>query len=229
MSLVYDEPIRAVIFDNDGTLMNTEWVYSVAHKQCTGQELSWDLKIHLMGKTPLEACRITCEALNLTESPESLCERRTKMVEEYWPTIPMMPGAEDLINELEKRKIHMAIATASHHKGFDQKSSGHRDIVAKMDHVICGDDVKNGKPEPDLFLAALHKWDGIDPKNALVFEDSPLGIKAANVAGMPAVFVPDPHMDVESALKEYDAHPVLTIDSLTKFNFDLFKWTPYNQ
>ncbi|OHT11869.1 haloacid dehalogenase-like hydrolase family protein [Tritrichomonas foetus] len=224
MSLVYNEPIRAVIFDNDGTLMNTEWVYSVAHKECTGSELTWDLKIHLMGKTPIEACRITCEALNLTESPESLCERRTKMVEEYWPTIPMMPGAESLIDELHKRNIRMAIATASNHKGFDQKSSGHRDVIAKMDHVICGDDVKNGKPEPDLFLAALGKWDGIDAKNALVFEDSPLGIAAANRAGMPAVFVPDPHMDAEAALKEYDAHPVLIINSLENFNYDLFKW-----
>lgn len=227
MSLVYNEPIKAVIFDNDGTLMNTEWVYSVAHKECTGSELTWDLKIHLMGKTPLEACKITCDALHLTESPESLCKRRTEMVEKYWPTIPMMPGAEKLIDELSKRKIRMAIATASQHKGFEQKSSGHRDVVAKMDHVICGDDVKHGKPEPDLFLAALNSWkEHIDPKSALVFEDSPLGIAAANRAGMPSVFVPDPHMDAESALKEYDAHPTLIIKSLEDFNYDNFKWEP---
>lgn len=225
MSLVYNHPIQVVIFDNDGTLMNTEWVYSVAHKECTGSELTWDLKVHLMGKTPIEACKITCDALHLTESPESLCKRRAEIENNYWPNVPMMPGAERLIDELQKRKIPMAIATASCHKSFDLKSSGHRDVVAKMDHVICGDDVQHGKPEPDLFLAALNKWNkSIDPKHALVFEDSALGIAAANRAGMASVYIPDSHVDVDSVLKQYDAHPDLIIKSLEDFDFNQFTW-----
>jgi hypothetical protein len=50
-------------------------------------------------------------------------------------------GAEALIKKLKEMGIRQSIATASNHKGFDMKSSGHRDIVAYMDHVICGDDV----------------------------------------------------------------------------------------
>ena len=101
---------------------------------------------------------------------------------------------------------------------------GELDFVAKMDHIICGDEVQHGKPEPDLFLAALHKWDGIKAENALVFEDSPLGILAANRAGIPAVFVPDPHMDAEESLRLYNAVPILTIKSLEDFDFDQFVW-----
>ena len=222
--MLWDKPIKGVIFDNDGTLMDTEWVYSVAHKEMTGRDLEWSFKIHLMGKTPIEACRMTVEHYGLTEDPEVFCARRTELVEKYWPTIPMMPGAEALIKKLKEMGIRQSIATASNHKGFDMKSSGHRDIVAYMDHVICGDDVEKGKPEPDLFLAALHKWDGIAAENALVFEDSPLGIKAANRAGIPAIFIPDSHMDAEAALKEYDAVPILTIKSLEDFPFDRFNW-----
>jgi pseudouridine-5'-monophosphatase len=93
-----------------------------------------------------------------------------------------------------------------------------------MDHVVCADDVQHGKPEPDLFLAALQRWDGIAAENALVFEDSPLGIAAANRAGIPAVFVPDEHVDPVESLKEYDAKAVLTLKSLEHFPFELFEW-----
>ena len=91
MSVVYDTPIKLIIFDNDGTLMDTEWCYSVAHKEVTGYDLDWDFKVQLMGKTAIEACRMTCDHYGLTESPESLCERRTKAVERFWPTVPLMP------------------------------------------------------------------------------------------------------------------------------------------
>ena len=93
-----------------------------------------------------------------------------------------------------------------------------------MDHVVCGDDVKNGKPEPDLFLCALHKFPGVKPEEALVFEDSPLGILAANKAGIPAIFVPDEHMNVKTSLEQVGAVPLLTIPSLEKFDFSKFKW-----
>jgi pseudouridine-5'-monophosphatase len=221
---VWPHAIRAVIFDNDGTLMNTEWVYSAVHKIVTGRDLEWSFKVRLMGKTPIEACRLTVEHYDLTESPESLCARRTALENEYWPTIPMMPGAAELIGALAARGIRQAIATASIHSGFDIKSSGHRDIVALMDHVVCADDVQHGKPEPDLFLAALRRWDGIAAENALVFEDSPLGIAAANRAGIPAVFVPDEHIDPVESLNEYQAMAVLVLRSLEHFPFELFEW-----
>jgi pseudouridine-5'-monophosphatase len=225
MAKLWPHPIRAVIFDNDGTLMNTEWVYSVAHKEVTGYELEWNFKVKLMGKTSLEACRLTCEYHNLTESPESLCARRSAVESRYWSSVPLMPGAATVVEGLAVRKIHQAIATASTRASFELKSAANRKIVDFMDHVVCGDEVEHGKPAPDLFLAALHKWEGIDPINALVFEDSPLGIAAANRAGIPAVYIPDPHIDAVESLKEYDANPILTLESLESFNFELFDWS----
>jgi pseudouridine-5'-monophosphatase len=224
MSKLWPHVVRAVIFDNDGTLMNTEWVYSIAHKEVTGHDLEWSFKVKLMGKTPLEASRMTCEYRNLSESPESLCARRSAVENRYWGSVPLMPGALALVRGLSDRKIRQAIATASNRPSFELKSTANRELVCQMDHVVCGDEVAHGKPEPDLFLAALRKWEGIAPENALVFEDSPLGIAAANRAGMPAVFIPDPHVDPVESLKEYDAKAILTIESLEAFDFQLFEW-----
>jgi pseudouridine-5'-monophosphatase len=93
-----------------------------------------------------------------------------------------------------------------------------------MDHCTTGDDVSRGKPDPDLFLHALARWDGVRPDEVIVFEDSPLGVEAANRAGMPAVFVPDKQMVACGAFAGMTAKPVLTITSLEEFDFELFRW-----
>jgi pseudouridine-5'-monophosphatase len=81
------------------------------------------------------------------------------------------------------------------------------------------------KPHPEIFLLAAARWGDIRPEQALVFEDSPVGIKTANNAAMPAVFVPDPDMpDQQGALAELGAVPTVTIKSLLDFDFDLFDW-----
>ena len=219
-------PIKLAIFDNDGTLMDTETVYSIAHKEVTGYDLEWDFKVQLMGKTGIEACRLTCEHHGLTESPESLLARRTEVVSKHWPNVKLMPGAEKVVKELKKRGIKMAIATAASRESFGSKAQSHKDFVGMMDYIICAEDVKRGKPEPDLFLKALSMFKEFDikPEEALVFEDSALGIKAANLAGMPSVFIPDPHVNVEDVLKKNEAKPDLIISSFEEFDLDKVKW-----
>lgn len=224
MSKAWDQPIKAIIFDNDGTLMDTENVYSIAQKEVLGIELDWDFKIHMMGKTPIEACRLTVEHYGLDMPAEEYLEKRTAFVDAYWPKIPLLPGVFDLLTELKKRKILMSIATASNRPGFNIKSSGHPEVVKMMHHIVTGDEVEHGKPAPDLFLKALNMFDGIKPENVLVFEDSPLGIAAANAAGIPAVFVPDARMSIDDALAQYNAKPIYVITSMEQFDFNQFNW-----
>jgi pseudouridine-5'-monophosphatase len=220
----WPHPISAVIFDNDGTLMDTEWVYTIAHKEQTGEDLDWDFKRRLMGRIAIEVAHLTIEHCHLSITPEEFVSQRHELIGKYWPSVPMLPGAEALIKAVKARGIKMAIATASDKNSFALKSSGHKDIVDQMDHIVTGDMVKHGKPEPDIFLAALGKWPGIAPENTLVFEDSALGIAAANRAGMASVFVPDSHMNISEALSDQNAVPCVTIDSLEHFSFDQFDW-----
>ena len=222
--MIWPHKIKAIIFDNDGTLVNSEAAYSQAHLISTGQPLTWDLKVRLMGQTLLEASQITVDECHLNETAEEYGKRFEKILHEQMEHLDLMPGVMNLINEFQKRGVRMCIATASTEKSFNKKVSGHPEMIQKMDHVFTGDHVKNGKPAPDLFLMALHKWDGIKPEEALVFEDSPLGIKAANNAGIPAILVPDPNLDYETALKNIDSEALMVIPSLEAFDFTKFIW-----
>ena len=136
----------------------------------------------------------------------------------------LMPGVMEMLTTLKQKGVRMCIATASTEKSFNHKVSNHPEMIEMMDHCFTGDHVQKGKPAPDLFLMALHKWEGIKPEEALVFEDSPLGIKAANNAGIPAILVPDKDLDTESSLKNIDAEPLLIIPSLKDFDYSKFIW-----
>lgn len=216
--------IKLIIFDNDGTLMNTEPVYNIAHKEIAGSIMDPEFKTTLKGRTPIEASKMCCEHYHLNMAPEEYLRRREEIIFKIWPTVDLLPGVAKVVTEFSKREIPMAIATASGREEFWLKATKHHDITDKIAHIVCADDVKRGKPAPDLFLAALAKFEGIKPENALVFEDSPLGILAANAAGMPAVFVPENNPNPEQTLRDNNAHAVMIINSFEEFDFSRFNF-----
>ena len=220
---VWPHPIKAIIFDNDGTLVDTEWVYSWAHEKITGEKLSWDLKPQLMGKPARETCELLIQRYNLKMPLDELMEYRTKIVESCWDSVKLLPGAREITDKFETMGIPMAIATSSRKSVFEQKTRVHLEsLMRKIHHVVTGSDVKHGKPHPEIFLTALAGFTNVKPEEALVFEDSPLGIKAANDAGMPSVFIPDPNMNMEVSLAENGAKPTVVIKSLNDFDFSQF-------
>ena len=224
MQKVYETPIKAVIFDNDGTLIDTEWAYEWAHEQLTGHKLDMALKAKLMGKASYESCEFVINYYGLKEDVKEFSDRRTKLLENCWKDVKLLPGTEKVVNLFYEKKIPMAVATASRQHVFAQKTASHKDFYAKMDHIVCGNEVKKGKPEPEIFLLALSKWNGIKPEEVLVFEDSPLGIKAANNAGMASVFIPDPRLNIQEVLDAEKAVPNITIKSLEDFDMNMFNW-----
>ena len=110
-------------------------------------------------------------------------------------------GAERLVRHLSAHAIPMAVATSSLRRHFLLKSQSHAEIFGLMQAIVTGDDadVLNGKPAPDIFLAAAKRLS--PPPHAvgsvLVFEDAPNGVTAAVAAGMPVVMVPDPRVSAE--------------------------------
>lgn len=222
--MIWDHEIRACIFDFDGTLVDSEEAYSQTQIECIGRPVEWDFKVQMMGKTLLEACRLSVEHYHLDETPESYAKRYAETIDRHWATIPLMPGTMEILKKLHERGVKLCVATASSRDIFEKKVSGHPELKNMMDHIICSDDVTRGKPAPDLFLKALHSWEGISPQEALMFEDSPLGIAAANNADIPAVYVPDPHLAAPKYLEDNNAVPLIQIASFNDFDFDKFKW-----
>lgn len=220
MKLV-ETPIKAVIFDYDGTLVDTETIYNLVHKKLTGRDLDYESKIQLMGRSPLEACQITVKLFNIDMTPEEYLKMREEALDPYWSQIKLLSGAEEIVREM-KTKAKISVATGNDEESFRRKEI--KKLVEQFDHVICTTPELRGKPAPDLFLASLKMWDNINSSEVIVFEDSPLGILAANVAGMHSVYIPDSHIDPVASLENIGAKATLILKSLLDFDFEQFNW-----
>jgi len=123
---------------------------------------------------------------------------------------PILPGVMKIIQEAKLLNVKLAVASSSPHSWVDTHAK-RLGIFEYFDKVICADDIAAGrtKPNPDLFLLALEQLK-VRKDEAIVFEDSPNGVKAARSAGIFVVAVPNP---VTSLLSLENAN--LTLTSLT--------------
>ncbi|XP_028084267.1 (DL)-glycerol-3-phosphatase 2-like [Camellia sinensis] len=196
--------VTHVIFDMDGLLLDTEKFYTEVQEIILARynkTFDWSLKAKMMGKKAIEAAYVFVEETGISDSltAEDFLTEREDMLRSLFPTSELMPGASRLIRHLHANGIPICLATGSHRRHFELKTQRHGELFSLMHHVVLGDDpeVKQGKPSPDIFLAAAKRFEGgpIDPQNIIVFEDAPSGVCAAKSAGMIAVMVPDPRLD----------------------------------
>ena len=98
-------------------------------------------------------------------------------------------GLFELLKFLDENDVKKVVATSTARKKaeFMLENAG---ILDRFDFLVCGDEVKKGKPNPEIFLKAA-EIAGVDPKNCMVLEDSHNGLRAANSAGMLPVMIPD--------------------------------------
>lgn len=206
-------PIRAVIFDMDGLLLDTEGIYTeVTHAIASrhGKAFDWAVKQHSIGRGSQDFAEYVVSALELPMSAEEFLAVRQPMLDERFPMAAAMHGAEALVRHLHAHHIPIAVGTSSSQRYFHAKTTLHREWFDLFDQVVTADDpeVKAAKPAPDIFLTAARRL-GVEPSQCLVFEDSPFGVTAAKTAGMFAIAVPDPNMPRESY-----AHADLVLGSL---------------
>ena len=90
------------------------------------------------------------------------------------------------MRHLHASGVPFALATSSHRRHFDLKTSLHGPLFELFDHRVTGDQVANGKPHPEIFQRAASLWRPAPPAPGacLVFEDAPIGVEAAKAAGM---------------------------------------------
>jgi len=212
-------PPRAILFDMDGLMLESEELWSEVDRAVTlahGVRFDPDLKPLFMGCEKLESARRFCEAYGLNEAPESIAAQRLDLACRFYrERVRLMPGLPELVKDLTAWGRPLAVATSADRRivSIVRARFG---IFASFQAVVCADDVRRGKPAPDLFLGAAARLEVL-PRDAVVLEDSPNGVAAALSAGMRVVGVPNPALErgrMQGAHRVVNALPEISRDLL---------------
>ena len=196
--------LRAVVFDLDGLMLNTEELYQhcgTVVLQRRGKEFTDELLDQIMGRQPEIALQMMVDYHDLDVTAADLGRESQEVFREILDDrLRPMPGLLDLLEQLESQQIPKAVATSSGRE-FTTHVLGRFDLEPRFAFVLTSDDVRHGKPEPDIYhkAAELH---GVSTAEMLVLEDSHNGCRAAVAAGAFAVAVPggrSRHHDFEGA------------------------------
>ena len=187
------EGVKAVIFDLDGTLVDSMWMWSDIDREfLSARNLPFedDLQEKIEGMSFTETARYFQEYFHLKETVEELKEIWNEMaMEKYRNEVPLKEGADRFLQYLKERDIKMGIATSNSSELVEAVSSAHG-LDRYISCVITACSVNRGKPAPDVYLEAARQLE-VQPQDCLVFEDIVKGIEAGKNAGMKVCGVED--------------------------------------
>jgi len=180
----------SVIFDMDGTLLDTQricipaWEYAGRCQGYTGAGEHIPRVCGMNGQGSSQYIKDNFPGVDPDKFKEDARDYIARNGE-----VKYKEGAKELLELLVEKGVKIALAT-----GTSRPSVMHHlaavDAEKYFDAIVCGGDVENGKPSPDIFLLAAEKL-GATPKDCIVLEDSPNGVKAAAAAGMRCIGIPD--------------------------------------
>ena len=195
---------KAVIFDMDGVIFDTEKVYldiwiEVFEKY--GYKMTKELYITVMGTGRKNVIKTFLENFGDDLPIEKMYEEKDNqlfyIIENQG--IPLKKGVKELFSMLKEKNYKIALATSAKRDRVEKQIKD-KWLKESFDAIVCGDDVEKGKPSPDIFLKAAKEID-VEAKDCFVVEDSPAGIKAAFSGGMKGIHVEDLKVADEDILK----------------------------
>lgn len=220
----WPEPIEAIIFDNDGVLLDTIPIYAEANSKVIGQPYPDDFQLTVNGLSEYEFAKAVTQGFGCNMTPEQFISRRMEYLKSLFPTVKPVHGVERLVKRFYDMDLPMAVATSANREAQTLKSQNCQEMFSLFRYIVCGDEVTRAKPSPEIFQTASKRIGEFDPAHVLVFEDSYVGIKAANAAGMPSVFLASGSEDVDAEMKKAGAKPTLVIKSFDDFTFNEFNF-----
>ncbi len=187
--------MQAVLWDMDGTLVDSEKLWDVAMHALyarLGGTLTPEVRAQTVGGSADSVMRIVYADLGLDPDPTSMAESADWLHDHtgqlFAAGLPWCAGARELLDELAAQEVPMALVTNTRRSLTESAldSIGRRYFAA----TVCGDEVEHAKPAPDLYIRAARLL-GLDPARCLAIEDSVTGTAAAEAAGCPVLVVPN--------------------------------------
>ena len=207
--------MRAVLWDMDGTLVDSEKLWDVSMHELYGRlggVMTPEVRESTVGGSAESVMATVYADLGLEPDPVAMTESadwlHDRTGELFEAGLPWRPGARELLDALLANGVPMALVTNTRRKLTEQalKSIGTHYFSAS----VCGDEVERAKPDPDIYVRAAELL-GYPPEVCLAVEDSVTGTTAAEAAGCPVLVVPN---DVEVPAGPRRRH-VATLDGLT--------------
>ncbi|MGL5694673.1 MAG: HAD family hydrolase [Peptostreptococcaceae bacterium] len=186
--------IKGIIFDMDGVLIDTEKIsykFWVKAFEKFGYEYTMDTHSSIIGRNNESIRNVLSNSFGEDFPLDDIYKHRSegmiKHLEEEGTPIKL--GVCELLDFLQENDYKIAVATSTNRERALQRleSVG---INGRFDAMVCGDEVENSKPNPEIFLKAADKL-GLSPKECIVIEDSPAGVEAGYNGGMKVINVPD--------------------------------------
>lgn len=193
----------AIVFDNDGLLLDTEHAWTHAETDLFarhGQTFTADHKRELIGTSRAQSALKVERMLGLPGRGEELMDELHELVmEELDAGVPPRPGALELLAAVRAAGVPVGLASNSTREFVERALSVAQLANGHFDVVVSADDVEAPKPAPDLYLAACAAL-GAAPERAAALEDSPPGVASARAAGLFVIAVPYfPDAQIEGA------------------------------
>lgn len=188
-----DEPIRALILDMDGLLVDTEHLAGMALERFLagyGRQMVPGTMEQTLGRRLPEAIALVAELYALEPPLVDLIEEYDVLrLDALRGNVRPMPGATELLVWARAAELPMALATSSR-RAHAALSLREAELAGFFAAEVTGDEVMHGKPDPEIFLTAAERL-GISPRSCVVLEDAPAGLAAAVAGGMRCLWVPN--------------------------------------
>ncbi|WP_444283291.1 beta-phosphoglucomutase [Granulicatella adiacens] len=210
--------MKGVLFDLDGIVTDTATYHFAAWSQLVKDEfgltLPKSIEERTKGVSREDSLKIILEVLNLSVGEKQFQELANKKNKCYIESLEkltdkdILPGIQELINDLKQKGVKIALASASHNGPFILEKMG---LFDSFDTIVDPGKVTKGKPSPEIFEVASAQL-GLAPKDCVGIEDSIAGIEAINSAGSCSVGVGDETLS--HAFKRVESTKELTIELL---------------
>ena len=207
--------IKAIIFDFDGLLVDTEIVSYKIYKELLQQYgytyTKEEYAQNFSGKTEIKNVENLIETYHLPWTLEDglkkVLEVEIKLLSQG---VDLKYGAKELLHFLKENNYKIGLATSSTKDRAINILKQHS-IIDYFDSFVFGNEVEKGKPNPDIFFKACEKLNE-NPKNCLVLEDSEAGIEASYLANIPVICIPD----MKKPTKQYLDKTLVVYETLDK-------------